>query len=70
MAKQKPPILKITEMEALLQGMDDLLRDEYGNPLPPNHPQYLKLTQKLNQLNANIENLEDFPDSGSPRGNA
>ncbi|RMH06831.1 MAG: hypothetical protein D6704_06300 [Nitrospirae bacterium] len=46
MAKRKLPKFPFPEMEALLEGMQDLLTDENGNPLPPDHPQ----VQKFNKL--------------------
>jgi hypothetical protein len=51
------------EMAAMLEGMQELMCDEDGKPLSPDHPQYQKLTglmenianrvQKRNQQDAN-----------------
>ena len=49
------------EMNEILEGMQELMCDEDGNPLSPDHPQYQKFTglmeniaeraQKKNQVN-------------------
>lgn len=52
------------EMSEILEGMQELMCDEDGNPLAPDHPQYKKFTglmeniaeraQKKNQENTSI----------------
>jgi len=44
MSKKKLPKVAIHELEAMLKDMEELLTDEYGNPLPPDHPQVKKTT--------------------------
>lgn len=55
MAKKKPPKVSMPEMDAMLEGMQELLTDEYGNPLPPDHPQVLKLKNLAEQIGKNME---------------
>lgn len=43
MGKKKLPKVSFPELEAMLKDMEELLTDEYGNPLPPDHPQVKKL---------------------------
>ncbi len=38
------------EMAAMLEGMKDLLCDEDGKPLSPDHPQYQKLTGLMENI--------------------
>ena len=38
------------EMDAMLEGMQDLLCDEDGKPLSPDHPQYQKLTGLMENI--------------------
>ena len=35
MSKKKLPKVSFPELEAMLKDMEELLTDEYGNPLPP-----------------------------------
>jgi len=58
MGKKKPPKIDLPEMEAMLEGMQELLTDEYGNPLPPDHPQVKKLQSLAEQLGQNMEGGE------------
>ena len=50
MSKKKLPKVSIPELEAMLKDMEELLTDEYGNPLPPDHPQVKKLQLLAAQL--------------------
>ena len=43
MGKKKLPKVSFPELEAMLEDMKELLTDEYGNPLPPDHPQVKRL---------------------------
>ena len=53
------------EMSALFEGMQDLLVDEYGNPLPPDHPQYKKFTALVEHMTEVLEHRDpDDPSSG------
>ena len=57
-------------MNEIFEGMQDLLTDENGKPLTPDHPQYKKLTG-LMELMANNMNKEDSGNSqDEPNGNA
>lgn len=68
MAKKKLNKSPLPEVETLLGGMEDLLTDEYGNPLPPEHPNVKKLSNLVKRINAAATGETDFPDS--PRGTA
>jgi len=67
MSKKKAPKVSFPEMEAMLEGMQELLTDEQGNPLPPDHPQVLKLKNLAEQIGKNTEAGEGF---NSLQGNA
>lgn len=60
MSKKKAPKVSFPEMEAMLEGMQELLTDEHGNPLPPDHPQVLKLKNLAEQIGKNMDGGEDF----------
>jgi len=38
------------EMNEILEGMQELMRDEDGNPLSPDHPQYKKFTGLMENI--------------------
>lgn len=59
MGKKKIPKAHIPEMDAMLEGMQELLTDENGNPLPPDHPQVLKLQKLAEQLSGDMEVEKD-----------
>jgi len=40
----------IPEVEGLFEGMGELLTDEEGNPLSPDHPQYQTMTGLLEHM--------------------
>ena len=67
MGKKKAPKVSIPEMDAMLEGMQELLTDEHGKPLPPDHPQVLKLQRLVEQLSKNMESGEN---TDSLKGNA
>jgi len=60
MSKKKAPKVSFPEMEAMLEGMQELLTDEHGNPLPADHPQVLKLKNLAEQIGKNMEGGEGF----------
>ena len=60
MGKKKSPKVSFPEMEAMLEGMQELLTDENGNPLPPDHPQVLKLKKLAEQIGQGMERDEGF----------
>jgi len=69
-SKKKPPKVNIPEMSELFEGMQDLLCDEYGKPLPEDSPQYKKVQNFLKQIEkAGQMGDEPFPSSG-PQGHA
>ena len=68
MGKKKLPKVSFPELEAMLEDMQELLTDEYGNPLPPEHPQVKKLQSLAEQLEGGMpsspENESDAPLTG------
>ena len=54
------------EMAAMLEGMQDLMCDEDGKPLSPDHPQYQKLTGLMENIATRVEKRkqQDPPPSG------
>lgn len=59
----------LPEMEALIQGMQELLTDEYGNPLPKDDPRYKSAEALIEQIgNAAAQRDESLPDE--PKGEA
>ena len=67
MGKKKTPKAYIPEMDAMLEGMQELLTDEHGNLLPSDHPQVLKLQKLAEQLG---RDMEDGKDPDTLKGNA
>ena len=61
----------LPEMNEILEGMQELMCDEDGNPLSPDHPQYKKFTGLMENIaqRAQKKNQEDPPISG-PQGTA
>ena len=59
MGKKKAPKAYIPEMDAMLEGMQELLTDEHGNLLPSDHPQVLKLHKLAEQLGRDTEEEKD-----------
>ena len=67
MSKKKRPKAPFPELEAMLEDMQELLTDEYGNPLPPDHPQ----VKKLHRLAEHIGTASDENEGrNSPAGHA
>ena len=54
----------IPEMNEIFEGMQDLLIDEDGNPLTPDHPQYNKLTGLMKLM---AEHIESQPEGNPPK---
>lgn len=54
------------EMAAMLEGMQELMCDEDGKPLSPDHPQYQKLTGLMENIatRARKRNQQDPSTSG------
>ena len=61
----------LPEMNEILEGMQELMCDEDGNPLSPDHPQYKKFTGLMENIaqRAQNKNLED-PSISGPQGTA
>jgi hypothetical protein len=61
----------LPEMNEILEGMQELLCDEDGNPLSPDHPQYKKFTGLMENIaeRAQKKNQED-PSISGPQGTA
>jgi hypothetical protein len=61
----------LPEMNEILEGMQELMCDEDGNPLAPDHPQYKKFAGLMENIaeRAQKQNQENPPPSG-PQGTA
>ena len=61
----------LPEMNEILEGMQELMCDEDGNPLSPDHPQYKKFTGLMENIaeRAKKKNQED-PSISGPQGTA
>ncbi len=58
------------EMSDLLKGMEDLMRDENGNALTPDHQQYQKLSSLLEHMSKSLEAEEADNQFKGPQGQA
>ncbi len=58
MGKKKTQKVSFPKMEAMLEGMQELLTDEHGNPLPSDHPQVLKLKNLAQHIGNSMEGGE------------
>lgn len=70
MSKKKLPKVAIPELEAMLKDMEELLTDEYGNPLPPDHPQVKKLQLLAAQLGTDVPSVPENEGDSSLTGHA
>ena len=70
MSKKKLPKVAIPELEAMLKDMEDLLTDEYGNPLTPDHPQVKKLQLLAAQLGTDSPSVPENEGGDSLSGHA
>ena len=61
----------LPEMNEILEGMQELMCDEDGNPLSPDHPQYKKFSGLMENIaeRAQKKNQED-PSISGPQGTA
>lgn len=50
MGKKKSESQLFPEVEALMEGMQELMCDEDGKPLSPDHPQYKKFAGLLENI--------------------
>lgn len=70
MGRKKPNELPFPEMNEIFEGMQDLLIDEEGNPLTPDHPQYNKLTGLMKLMADNMEGKTPGGPTDEPSGQA
>ncbi len=70
MSKKKLPKVSFPELEAMLKDMEELLTDEYGNPLPSDHPQVKKLQLLAAQLGTGAPSLPENEGGESLAGQA
>ncbi len=65
MGKKKQADDFFPEMKEILEGMQDLMCDEDGNPLTPDHPQYQKFTGLMENIADRVQK-RDQPHQPSP----
>ncbi len=70
MGKKKLPKVSFPELEAMLKDMQELLTDEYGNPLPPDHPQVKKLKSLAEHIEADTPSSPENEGGESLAGHA
>ena len=70
MGKKKQPSSPFPEMNEIFEGMQDLLTDENGKPLTPDHPQYKKLTGLMELMAQNMETQNSEDSTTDLKGNA
>lgn len=70
MGKKKLPKVSLPEMDTLMEGMQGLLVDEYGNPLPADHPQVKRVASFMEQVSASMNNQDTMNLPGQPHGHA
>ena len=70
MSKKNKPVSPFPEMDDLLAGMEDLMRDENGNPLTPDHPQYQKLSTLMESMVNTINKENNENPTHGPQGQA
>ncbi len=62
MGRKKSEAQFFPEMNEILEGMQELMCDEDGKPLSPDHPQYKKFTGLMENIAARAQRKE----SGDP----
>lgn len=70
MGKKKQPVSPFPEMNAIFEGMQDLLTDENGKPLTPDHPQYHKLTGLVKLMADTMETQDPEDSTNASQGHA
>ncbi len=70
MSKKSKTGSPFPEMDGLLAGMEDLLRDENGNALTPDHPQYQKFSTLMGNMVNSLNAEEDKNRTEGPQGQA
>lgn len=59
------------EMSEILEGMQELMCDEDGNPLTPDHPQYKKFAGLMENIAERAQKKnQDDPSISGPQGTA
>ncbi len=70
MSKKNKPNSPFPEMDGLLAGMEDLLRDENGNALTPDHPEYQKISTLMGNMVNSLNSEENKNQTEGPQGHA
>ena len=70
MGRKKQDEIPFPEMSELFEGMQDLLTDEEGNPITPDHPQYNKLTGIMKLMADNMDSQSTEDPLKDPKGHA
>ncbi|MCA9460677.1 MAG: hypothetical protein KC590_00970 [Nitrospira sp.] len=70
MGKKKPESQLFPEVEALMEGMQELMCDEDGKPLSPDHPQYKKFAGLLENIADRAAKRNQADSSSDPTGTA
>ena len=70
MSKKNKTGSPFPEMDDLIAGMEDLMKDENGNPLTPDHPQYQKLSTLMESMVNTINNDNNENPIHGPQGQA
>ena len=70
MGKKKQEGELIPEMAALMEGMQELMCDEDGKPLSPDHPQYKKFAGLLENIADRAARRNQQDSSSGPLGTA
>ena len=70
MGKKKQDGELIPEMAALMEGMQELMCDEDGKPLSPDHPQYKKFAGLLENIADRAARRNKQDSSSGPQGTA
>ncbi len=71
MGKKKSDGEFFPEMSEILEGMQELMCDEDGNPLTPDHPQYKKFTGLIENIAERAQRQNQMgPSTSGPHGTA
>jgi len=70
MGKKKQEGEFLPEMEVLMEGMQELMCDEDGKPLSPDHPQYKKFAGLLENIADRAVRKNQESSSPGPQGTA
>ncbi len=70
MGRKKQKESPFPEMGEIVEGMQDLLTDEEGNPITPDHPQYNKLTGIMKLMADSMESQPPEDPQNDLKGHA